>query len=289
MRCLAYALTALWLALAPAWALSPANVATITPAYQAPGWTGWTPTSLGSALKGWWAADDHGTANMTDDGAGLISAWVDRASAISATGATTARPTWSATAFTGGLAGVTFDGVANALISTAITALPNGSTAGEIWAEVDQRATPSATIQYPIRYGGGTASTSRGVSRAIAGTSRASILGSASLTDVTVNFFGPHVVQGRWDDLLISGRIDGRVFPTPSTAVVSLATGTTRLRLGAADGGAASGFFQGALRNIIITTALPLPSQQQIEAWMMWDMGRAYALPWNHPYRHRRP
>ena len=34
----------------------------------------WTPYDLGpGCLSAWWSADDHGTARMTDDGAGLIS------------------------------------------------------------------------------------------------------------------------------------------------------------------------------------------------------------------------
>ena len=56
----------------------------------------WSPYLLNpSVLKAWWNADDHGTSYMTDDGAGLISSWIDRIGNVAVTGTTTQRPTWA--------------------------------------------------------------------------------------------------------------------------------------------------------------------------------------------------
>jgi hypothetical protein len=71
---------------------------------------------------------------MTDDGSGVISAWVDKVGAMSVTAATTARPTWTVGALTSptgnAKSGLTFDGTANCMVSTDLSTLPTGTTAG---------------------------------------------------------------------------------------------------------------------------------------------------------------
>jgi hypothetical protein len=107
----------------------------------------WSPYLLEpSLLKGWWCADDYGTL-MTDDGGGLISSWTDRMSKIAATGATTDRPTWSASSWPGGQAGVTFDGAATRLFTLSFAAL--GYLAWDGWSSAAANPLPA---NHPWKY-----------------------------------------------------------------------------------------------------------------------------------------
>ena len=126
-----------------------------------------SPYDLGrDILRNWWSADDHGTARMTDDGAGLISSWTDRIAGLAVTAVTAARPTYGATALAGRPA-LTFDGVANCLASTSLTNMPTGAQDGEIWALFSQAAAAPADTgnRDLIRYGGTSADTCRMVDR----------------------------------------------------------------------------------------------------------------------------
>jgi len=234
----------------------------------------WTPYDLGpGCLSAWWSADDHGTARMTDDGAGLISNWVDRAQGLALTATTTARPTWASTAFNGAKAGLTFDGTANTLATTTLTALPTGAVAGEIWAVLSQSKAGSVSGNFAaVRYGGTTDGTFRGLGRvngagntnrarvAVDGTTAANIL-----DDGVQNFGGAagHVLRGQFSGTTLTGEMDGTTFSTsPASGVTTLATGTTRLRLGASTSGTAGNFWQGVLRHVIILRGL-LPTKEE--------------------------
>jgi hypothetical protein len=302
MRRLFLFLATLWLAFAPTFtpaaAMSPSQLITITPAYQAPGWTGWTPLSIGAAVKAFWSADDHGTANMTDDGAGLISAWVDKAGSMSVTATTTARPTWSATAITvpssgKTLAALVFNGTATGLTSTTLTTLPTGATAGEIWIGLNQTvADADAGIRKAVAYGTGS-DTSRVVFRT-QNTSANSLRidnGNSGILDRPGAFAGQHVVRGVFSGTTINGYMDGKLTVPPVATVVTLNTGTIRFRIGARheDASPSLHFWSGGLRHIVITTALSDAQAQILLAWYLWDMDMPYMLPPNHPYRYRRP
>jgi hypothetical protein len=247
----------------------------------------WTPTLLDGALKGWWTADDHGTARMTDDGAGLISSWTDNTGAMAVTAATTARPTWGATSFNG-RPGLTFDGTANCFVSTTLTTLPTGATAGEIWAIF--QTTSASGISILCRYGGTTSATARSLEvnpiRA-----RASDIATGLVDGVrAVNDGAPHVAGGAWAGTVESGRVDGSDFsPSASATIATLNTTTIRLRIGAANATSASNFFNGILRHLLITTTLTPDQHLQLEGWGAWDVGANYQLPASHPFRNRRP
>lgn len=240
----------------------------------------WTPYDLGpGCLSAWWSADDHGTARMTDDGSGLISSWSDRVTGLAVTGTTTARPTWTSTALNSAKAGLTFDGTANTLETTTLTALPTGAVAGEIWAVLSQARSGGVSGNYSaVRYGGATDGPGaaswrwRGLGRvnaagnanrarvAVDGTDAANIL-----DDAAQEFGGAagHVLRGQFSGTTLTGEMDGTTFSTsPASGVTTLATGTTRLRLGASTSGTAGNFWQGVLRHVIILRGL-LPTKEE--------------------------
>jgi hypothetical protein len=270
-------------------AFSPFEVSTVTPAYQAPGWTGWTPASLGAALKVLWTADDHGTARMTDDGAGLISSWkTNDGSAATVTATTTARPVWSATAFGGTLPGLACDGIVTTMVSTTLTNLPTGSTTGEIIVSADITS-PQTVAGFSFRYGGATAATDRGIQVSTA--NKASSIGSPVVQGDAVRILvGPHIIRARYEGTNTFGWTDGQAWPTPiQTGQTTLATGTSRLRICASTGGSASAWFTGAVRLVAATTDITAAQEQQLDAYFAWDAKRPYLLPYNSPYRYRQP
>lgn len=234
----------------------------------------WTPYDLGpGSLAAWWSADDHGTARMTDDGSGLISSWSDRIGGLAVTGTTTARPTWTATALNGAKAGLTFDGTANTLATTTLTGLPTGAVAGEMWAVLSQARAGSVSGNFAaVRYGGATDGTFRGLGRVngAGNTNRARVAvdgtTAANILDDGVQDFGGasgHVLRGQFSGTTLTGELDGTAFSTsPASGVTTLATGTTRLRLGANTSGTAGNFWQGVLRHIIILRGL-LPAKEE--------------------------
>lgn len=234
----------------------------------------WTPYDLGpGCLAAWWSADDHGTARMTDDGSGLISSWSDRVTGLAVTGTTTARPTWTSTALNSAKAGLTFDGTANTLATTTLTALPTGAVAGEIWAVLSQSKAGSVSGNFAaMRYGGTTDGTFRGLGRVngAGNTNRARVAvdgtTAANILDDGVQDFGGaagHVLRGQFSGTTLTGEMDGTTFSTsPASGVTTLATGTTRLRLGASTSGTAGNFWQGVLRHVIILRGL-LPTKEE--------------------------
>jgi len=237
----------------------------------------WTPASL-SAVKAWWSADDHGTANMTDDGGGLISSWKDRIGGLALTAATTARPTWGATAFNGAKAGLTFDGSANNLTGTTLTGLPVAAVAGAVWSVGEVTTAVTATVQSIAAYGSGAALRrlgvhTSGVLKATGDT--AECLQTTPLANGAAFFF-----EGIFDANVTS--YWNGVGATP--VANSLNTATTRIRIGATTGTSATQFFGGAVRHYLITTALSTLQRQQLEGWLAWDSGLQSLLPAGHPY-----
>lgn len=248
----------------------------------------WTPATL-SALVAWWNADDHGTANMTDDGAGLISVWKDRVNAVSTTAATTARPTYGATAFNSAYAGVTFDGTANALTTTSFAAIPTGSTAREIWVVADQQAA-SGTQRIIVSYGAAAAGQDVILNRPAAGTKVQFSDNALTYTDTLVTLSGPHFFGFGLTGTTASGRADGAPMSPASGTITSLATGTVRFRIGSRDNASVGSLWQGPLRHLFVFNAiLTLVQQQQLEGWIAWNSGLTSLLPANHPYKNGLP
>ncbi len=252
-------------------------------------------TALGASLKAWLDPDDHGTARMTDDGAGAISSHTSKdGSALTVTAATTARPTWSASAISGppgSFAGLTFDGVANCLVSTTLTNIPTGSTAGEIWVLVNSTQAPG-TASYVVGCGGvPSTAISRNIRHSGATPSRVVISdGPTLITDAAAgnpSFQGVHVVSGNWSGTTEAGSIDGVLLRPESATIASLTTSTTRIRIGSDNAATAANFFGGVVRHVFIVTTLTALQRQQLPAWSLWDVG--YRPPQSSPFRSRRP
>lgn len=285
-RLLTLIVALLW-CFAPAVAMSPSQVATVTPAYQAPGWTGFTPTSLGATVVAYWDADDHGTARMTDAGAGVISAWQDKTAGLSLTAATTARPTWTATAFNNGrFAGITCDGVANNLRAAATTGLVTGTTDG--WVFALEQAVSSATTYAIVGYGD--SANANGTRQLSKQTNDTQQTGNATvnLNDSGRTVAGPHVIAGNWNSTTISAFLDDAPVSRVSAAASSN-TSTTRTTFCGSQAASPANFYSGVLRYVIVTSALTVTQRQQLSAWLAYNGGVEANLPWNHPYRFRKP
>lgn len=251
--------------------------------------TAWEPVAvLGTDLEEWWSAEDHGTANMTDDGAGLISAWVGRKGAVTVTAATTARPTYGATAFGGTKKGLTFDGTTDAMVSTSFAGLPGGATAGELWAVVSQDQLDAvATVGTMVDYGGTNAGTDRCLFRSRTASISAGFINdgtdSLGFSQVTVPFNGTHIIRGFWSGTTQGISLDGNTQVTETIAAFN--TGSTRLRIGASNASSATNFLLGVVRHVLVTSILTAARRQQLEGWLAWDSGIQAKLPVAHPFR----
>jgi hypothetical protein len=248
----------------------------------------WSPDVLTrSVLSAWWNADDHGTVRMTDDGAGLISSWIDRIGGMALTGTTTARPTWASGSFNSTKAGVTFDGSATTLAGTTLTTLPTGAVASEMWLSAVQTLAQTGVL---VAYG----AIGAGARRQISSNSTFHPLisdGSTNLTQTgTPTLASPGVVSGQMFSTTENGWMTGVAFPANPATIATLNTGTTRLRLGASNNTAAATFFGGVIRHaFILTGTLSLADRQRLEGYLAWDGGFQASLPQTHPYQLFRP
>jgi len=256
----------------------------------------WVPSDLGSVLNSHWTADDHGTSNMTDDGSGLISAWKARVSAVNPIAVTTARPTWTSTAFNTLYTGMTFDGTTDVIgTATGVSGLITGATAGYIFTVVDQTALVADTGQRTIGgYGATGAGGGRFLLRTVtsgANRLRISTGTAAPLDDVSVDFSSRHMVlAGFAASGVISGWIDGAVTSPATSATTVPNTGTSRVRLGASINTSADLFWQGVIRHfMVLTGALTAVDIDKLFGWAAWDGGLRANLPASHPYKSVRP
>jgi hypothetical protein len=220
---------------------------------------------------------------MTDDGAGLISSWSDRIGGMTATATTTARPTWGATSFYSGIAGVTFDGVANTMASSTLTTLPTGTTPGEVWVVAAGPGTAIASVTASVSYGG----TANGSFRQM----RKSNADLLFMSDGTTNNVGGLVIDAK-GPALVGATFEATVYTfhgngvnaVPTTGA-TLNTGTTRLRIGANTAGSAGQFWSGPIRHVMVTTLLTADNRQKLEGWLAWDSGLVSLLSADHPYK----
>lgn len=243
-----------------------------------------TLATLGAAAIADWSADDHGTANMTDDGAGAISAWADRLGGVSVTAATTARPTYGATAFNG-KPGLTFDGTANCMVTTALGSIPTGANPSYIFAVLDT-ANVALTMR-PLGWGAGVSGQDRRLTLSTAHLFQVSD-GTTAMADASASAVGKSLLTGLFDGALLRGFVNGQPFSIPPVSLVP-ATGSTRLRIGASAAVSPASFFQGVIRRVVITGALSAAQRQQVEGYLAWDGGISNLLARNHPYRSIRP
>lgn len=223
-----------------------------------------SPTDLGASLLAWWPAD---RADLITQVAGAVSSWKDVVAAYDATAAGSAQPTYSATGWNAAAPGITFDGIANCLTLTP-SPFPTGSTASSrIWALVDQTAlVADATSRYIAAYGGDTATNQRRLLRRVSGgANTASAQLNTTSADAPGDFSGRHVLEASWFTGHETCTMDGS---TGSSILVTITAGSTRFRIGATANLAASAFFQGVLRDVLVTAGLTAGQEASLLAYL---------------------
>jgi len=247
----------------------------------------WHPDNLGrDKLAAWWDPNDQGSTNMTNDGAGLISAWRDRMNGLTVAAAGTARPTWAATSFNSLYQGLTFDGVDDVLIVASTGVLPVGTNEGWIFALANQ--TDTADIDGQIAYGTHASPQVRGFLKSAGDRLQLATEGTP-LTDSGTTFTGMKLAAGRFGPggLTLEGWINDAPTTPPSVAT-SFNTGTATTRLGAYLGGLY--YFQGVMSHMmVIRGPLSTLERNRLSAWLLWNTGLQANLAANHPFRNERP
>lgn len=226
-------------------------------------------TILGSSLLAWWTADrpDLITLNST-----AVTSWKDVVAGYDAVqGVSASRPIYSATSFNGA-PGLTFDSVDDEL-TLASQPFPSGASPSEIWAVVQQDALGSdASARRVVSYGGSTTNNDlRQLIRSqTGGTTSAlqALVGTGAATTVALNtsvaFQGRNLARVKFEATQIRADLNGNA-GTPSAAVPS--TGSTRFRIGAATFGA--GFWNGKMRDVLVTGPLSTGQKSALEAWAL--------------------
>lgn len=244
----------------------------------------WHPLHLSrSVLKAWWAADD-----LPD---GTVASWADRITGLAVTQGTSGqRPLKASTSFNNAYPGVTFDGVDDNLTTTTLTAIPTGSTPGEVWA-VGQAAIVPVALGFAISYGA-----AAGQRRRLQINTAGSPPGQVGCSDGTVTiattvlFTAPAFVSMNVSGTVMNMWANGNPSVSNPAAIATVNTGTARLRIGAGDGAAAANFWQGPVRHVILLQGvLSTALRQKMEGWLAWDSGLQTSLPATHPYQLFRP
>lgn len=233
-----------------------------------------------SILRAHWSAADHGTALMTDDGGGLISSWKDRINGIEVTAAGSARPLWSATAMNEAYPGIIFDAVDDCFVTTALTLLPTGSTAGWIMVGIKPNLPDAASVI--IRYGSANVGLFRGLQ--IDTLSRFQIAdGNNVVTDSHFLSEGNHVILAGFSGTTGKTRINGNAGDPETGTIDTLNTGTTRLRIGANTGNSAGLFYDGAISDVLIGVGeLSEIDKQHSDAAIFTGFGMRSSVPKDH-------
>lgn len=218
----------------------------------------WTPLDLGADLIAWWSAD---RADLITHSGGAVSSWKDIVAgydAVQATGA--AKPTYGATGWNGAAPGITGDGVDDALLLAPVPgAFPTGSTGGEAWALADQAAAASDGVTRTIAAWGNASAGSRHLRRSVvSGVNCAEAIAgdgsvSAAATNLSVDFTGRHVVRVVTTPTSVRADVNGIAGSSVSTVPATL---TNRFRLFANSTSGGGGYFQGTIRDVLLTSPL---------------------------------
>lgn len=236
--------------------------------------TGFTPAaSLGSALKARWNADTAST--------GTVTSWVDSVSSIVLGNGGT--PTKSATSWSGPTSGtkggITYNGSTDRSFATSFAALPVGTNASEFY--VSMQPADLVTRQAAFSYGTNGSGTWRYLEVVSTG-----LQAGDGANATNISFRSGHTVVGAsvFANAAMYSRTNG--LPGPSVAD-AFNTGTTRATVGATAG--VTFFFNGVVREVDVTGALTESQRQQLEGYLAWDGNAQTLLPFNHPFRFRRP
>jgi hypothetical protein len=229
---------------------------------------GYAPTSLGSLLIAWWTADRTDLITLSST---KVTSWKDAVAGYDLVQATDgARPVYSATSFNGA-PGVTFDGTDDYLSLESVP-LPTGADPCEIWMLIQQDTLAADTSGKQIfAYGGNAGASRRSLTRSVVtGVNRARSntgTGGATVdvTDTAVDFSGRKVLRAVFSATETTLTIDTTT--TGPTAAVP-ATGTTRVRFGSSTNDTATGFWNGKMRDIIVTSPLSAAQAAALKTYL---------------------
>lgn len=290
-RLIGFLLTAILATTLPAGALPLPVLAVFQPTpSNIPANTGFTPTTLGATNKAWWDADDPAGSP------GVVGTWTDRTASIATVAVGSAQPTVSATSFVGlsgkRSAGVTCDGVANALVSVLFAALPVGTATSNVWMSTAYTSAGGAVV--PFAYGSTAATTIRRFTLGSAGGWAISDLSSTLANAAPKSTFKdgtPELVTGQWSGTgtTFVGLYNGAPFVPASLTTAAFNTTSTRLRICANNSTSAGGFYPGVVRHVVVNGAETVTQTYQMAGWAAWDGGYYVRLPYNHPFRFRQP
>lgn len=245
------------------------------------GSSAWSPLLLGSKLAAWWNADDVAGADASS-----ATTWTDKKGSLALTEATTP-PVVSASGVNG-FRGISFNGTTQFLTGVT-TGLPTGATAGRI---LTLGKFTTGVTMCTLGYGNGTASQQRKIVIAANGTPQASD-GTASVsgTSGSVANNSVHLIEGSWPGgTVMNGYLDATAFSGNPATISTLATSTTRTRLGSASGTSATQFLNGILRHaFVILDTLTADELDRLRAWALWDVGLQTQLDAANAYKTVRP
>ena len=230
---------------------------------QAEGSGGWSPFNLGSKLLEWW--DSSSGVNLSGSN---VTSWVGKKSGYTvAQGTGASQPTYSATSFNGA-PGLTFDGTDDYL-ELASQPFPSGAAPSEIWGVCQQNAlSGDATARILCGYGGDSSVFRRGVGRASGNVvSAASGNGAIVPTSGTSTIFtGRVMVRGIFSATAVTGQVNATVdASSPSVP----ATGTSRVRIGAISNAAAGSYWNGLMRDVIVTGLLSAEEEANLQTFLL--------------------
>lgn len=227
----------------------------------------WNPFLLGSVLIAWWDSSQGVSLSGSN-----VTAWADRKggySAVQGTGAS--QPLWSATSFNGA-PGITFDGSDDELTLASVPFATSANTS-EIYAVCQQDGLAADTGTRHVFSYGGTAGASRRalVRRVASGVNRgASEVGdgaSGIVTTITgVDFSTRHLVGAIITGTTTSTFVDSSANTDTSTIP---ATGTTRTRIGSNNSNTAGNFWNGKIRDIVVTSALTTEQRTALKTFLL--------------------
>jgi hypothetical protein len=229
---------------------------------------GVSPVSiLGSSLLSWWTTDRSDLITLSGS---AVTSWKDVKNGYDAAQAVSgSRPAYSTTSFDG-VPGVTFDGVDDCLEMVS-QPFATGAVDLELWATVQQDAAlADATGKTMFSFGGATDTVQVRASRIVSTISKAGgRVGNGSATFVALaaeEFQSRAIVRLRVTPTATYASLNGGA--EVSVAVVP-AAGSTRVRIGANADNTAGSFWNGKIRDILVTNPLSVDQAAQLQAWAL--------------------
>ncbi len=221
----------------------------------------------GGSLLAWWTADRPDL--ITTTGAG-VSSWRDTVAGYNLVqGTDAARPVYSATSFNGSPS-VTFDGTDD-FLSMASQPFPQGASPFEVWLVVQQDAAEAdADTRRVFAFGGASNQTAVSIAKGATVSRPAFTIGTgggtADANTGSANFDTRHVVRVVATGTVIRMFLDG--VSTGADVAAIGAVGATLVRMGvhpAAD----VAFWQGKVRDALVTGPLTANQASALEAWLL--------------------